>query len=57
MMGKSLMKVSLFVLLVITSLSCSDKRGIDKVKEGVSEISDDVEKESKENKLEIKFGK
>ena len=52
-----------FVVSVVFGLySCSEKKGIDKIKEGVSEVSDDfsdeVEEESKEaKKIKIKFGK
>ena len=52
-----------FVVSVVFGLySCREKKGIDKIKEGVSEVSDDfsdeVEEESKEaKKIKIKFGK
>ena len=56
-MGKLFMKISILVMLAVAAFSCSEKRGFEKVKEGVTEMSDDAEEESKAKNLEIKFGK
>ena len=61
-MNKTVIKLSLLSVLFVTSLACSGKRGVDKVKEGVEEVSedvnDDLDEKSKESKgLKINFGK
>jgi predicted GTPase len=54
-MKKSLLQF-IFISLVFFA-SCSEKRGIDKIKEGVEEVSEDtVEKvEESKKKIKIKF--
>ena len=53
-----------FSVVMLSFSSCSEKKGLDKIKEGVSEVSEEIEggvdeqvEEHEGKKIKIEFGK